>query len=80
MKNYLKAVPVTVTINEAGKTDKQMIGADKPGKADFILKPKISDKISDTEAFFYADRLSKAVCVIGARKTKTQRFGLLSIK
>lgn len=80
MRNYLKAVPVTVTINEAGKTDKQMIGSAKPGKADFIIKPKISDKISDTEAFFYADRLSKACCVVGARKAKTQRFGLLEIR
>ena len=80
MRNYLKAVPVVVTISESGKTDKQMLGTAKPGKSDFIIKPKIADKISDTEAFFYADRLSKACCVIGARRAKTSRFGLLKIR
>lgn len=80
MRNYLKAVPVVVTINDAGKSDKQMIGADKPGKADFIVKPKYSDKIDDNEAFLYADRLGKSCCVVGARRTKTTRFGLLAIK
>jgi hypothetical protein len=79
MQNYMKAVPVVVTINADGKADKKIIG-DAKGKNDFTLKPNISDKISDSEAFFYADRLSKSFCVIGKRRSKTQRFGILSIK
>jgi hypothetical protein len=79
MKNYLKAVPVIVTINEQGKFDKKIIG-DAKGKNDFTLKPRISDTISPNEAFFYADRLSKACCVIGQRKTRANRYGVLTIK
>jgi hypothetical protein len=79
MKNYLKAIPVIVTINEQGKFDKKIIG-DSRGKNDFTLKPKISDEVSPNEAFFYADRLSKSFCIIGTRKAKTNRYGILSIK
>lgn len=78
MRNYLKCAPVVVTINQDGKSDKKSIG-DPAAKKEFTIKPNASDKISEHEAFFYADRLSKAPCVIGKRKTRTQRFGLLSI-
>lgn len=79
MSNYMKAVPVVVTINEAGKSDKRMLASGKPGKYEFTVKPNISDKISDTEAFFYGDRLSKGPCVIGGRRIKAQRFGILAV-
>lgn len=79
MKNYLKAVPVIVTINEQGKFDKKIIG-DSRGKNDFTLKPRISDQVSSNEAFFYADRLSKACCVIGQRRAKAIRYGVMTIK
>jgi|GEM_PF-4542483 len=79
MTNYLKSAPVVVTLNAEGKSDKKPIG-DPAAKKDFTLKPNASDRISHREAFFYADRLSKSCCVIGARKTKTQRFGILTIQ
>jgi hypothetical protein len=79
MRNYMKCVPVAVTINEEGKSDKKMMMGGERGKKQFTLKPNAADKINDKQAFFYADRLSKSCCVIGGRKPKTQRFGILTI-
>jgi len=82
MKNVFKTVPVMVTVNESGKSDKILLNdiADKQG---FTLKPNISDRISDTQAFFYADKLKKGIpcCFIGGRgKPSTQRVGILTVK
>ncbi len=79
MKNYLKAVPVIVTITASGKMNKKQLTGSS-GKQDFALKPKLSDKISSNEAFLYADNMSKACCVVGARKVKTTKIGILSIQ
>lgn len=81
MANPLKAVPVVVTLTDAGKSDKRMLSADQPGKANFLLEPGLSDKISDHEAFFYSIRMGAPCCIIvGARRVKAQRFGLLTIE
>jgi hypothetical protein len=80
MRNYLKCVPVAVTISEDGKSDKKMMMGMERGKKAFTIKPNAADKISASQAFFHADRVSKACCVLGRRKTKTQRFGILTIK
>ncbi|MEI9920896.1 MAG: hypothetical protein WDO14_19190 [Bacteroidota bacterium] len=80
MRNYIKAVPVVVTINEQGKIDKKIIGKDSRGKNGFTLKPRISDTVSSNEAFFYADRLSKACCVIGRLRAKATRYGILTVR
>lgn len=80
--NIFKMVPVMVTVNESGKSDKVLVN-DISDKQGFTLKPKLSDKISDTQAFFYADKLKKGIpcCFIGGRgKPSTQRVGILSIK
>lgn len=78
MMNYMKALPVVVTISESGKSDKKVIGQGKQGRQDYLLKPGISDVVSENEAFFYADRIGKSCCVRG--KVKAFRFGLLTIK
>lgn len=82
MTNVFKAVPVMVTLNESGKADKIMLN-DIGDKQGFTLKPNISDKISNSQAFFYADKLKKGIpcCFIGGRgKPSTQRVGILTVK
>jgi len=77
MRDPLKSIPVVVTINESGKTDKKMLGMKK--EKSFVLRPRLADKISDSEAFFYGDRWKRPCCIIGGG-IKGSRFGILTIK
>lgn len=79
MNNSLKAVPVIVTITASGHSSKKAL-TENIGKSEFTLIPTYADKISESEAFFYAHNYSKACCVIGGRKIKTKKVGILSIR
>ncbi|MDQ3395531.1 MAG: hypothetical protein M3512_15680 [Bacteroidota bacterium] len=76
MKNFMKSVPVMVTLSESGKFDKVMVSTGKK-RSDFIVTPRITNKINDNEALVYAYKLSKGCCFIGGGKAKTTRYGLL---
>jgi hypothetical protein len=78
MTNYFKSEPVVVTVSEDGKATKRLLSDNT--RVNAIIKPNAADKISDNQAFFYADRVSKGCCFIGVGRPKTQRFGILTIK
>ncbi len=79
MYSVFKSKPVVIILSNSGKYEKSVLG-DVNGKTEFAIRPRLTDKISDASAIFYAYRLNKGCCCLIGKKNRTSRFGLLTIK